>query len=68
MHRVGVMSLLIIAVSGFIYGAVLGLQMYSILSRFGSEATFGTAISLTLLRELVAVVAALLLQGVQAQH
>ena len=63
MHRVGVMSLLIIAVSGLFIGAVLGLQMYSILVTFGSEAMLGTAISLTLLRELAAVVAALLFAG-----
>ncbi len=47
-----VMSLLIIAVSGLFIGAVLGLQMYSILVTFGSEAMLGTAISLHLLREL----------------
>jgi len=63
MYRVGVMSLLIIAVSGLFIGAVLGLQMYSILVTFGSEAMLGTAISLTLLRELASVVAALLFAG-----
>ena len=57
------MSLLIIAVSGLFIGAVLGLQMYSILVTFGSEAMLGTAISLTLLRELASVVAALLFAG-----
>ena len=60
MYRVGVMSLLIIAVSGLFIGAVLGLQMYNILVTFGSEAMLGTAIALTLLRELAPVVAALL--------
>ena len=63
MYRVGVMSLLIIAVSGLFIGAVLGLQMYSILVTFGSDAMLGTAISLTLLRELASVVAALLFAG-----
>jgi phospholipid/cholesterol/gamma-HCH transport system permease protein len=52
MYRVGVMSLLIIVVSGLFIGAVLGLQMYSILVTFGSEAMLGTAVALTLLREL----------------
>ena len=52
MYRVGVMSLLIIVVSGLFIGAVLGLQMYSILVTFGSEAMLGAAVSLTLLREL----------------
>ena len=63
MYRAGVMSLPIIAVSGLFIGAVLGLQMYSILVTFGSEAMLGTAISLTLLRELASVVAALLFAG-----
>lgn len=63
MHRVGVMSLLIITVSGLFIGAVLGLQMYSILVTFGAESMLGTAISLTLLRELASVVAALLFAG-----
>ncbi|AXY57954.1 lipid asymmetry maintenance ABC transporter permease subunit MlaE [Acinetobacter chinensis] len=63
MYRVGVMSLLIIVVSGLFIGAVLGLQMYSILVTFGSEAMLGTAVALTLLRELAPVVAALLFAG-----
>ncbi|MPW45861.1 lipid asymmetry maintenance ABC transporter permease subunit MlaE [Acinetobacter guerrae] len=63
MYRVGVMSLLIISVSGLFIGAVLGLQMYNILVTFGSEAMLGTAIALTLLRELAPVVAALLFAG-----
>ncbi|AYA03607.1 lipid asymmetry maintenance ABC transporter permease subunit MlaE [Acinetobacter sp. WCHAc010034] len=63
MYRVGVMSLLIIVVSGLFIGAVLGLQMYSILVTFGSEAMLGAAVSLTLLRELAPVVAALLFAG-----
>ena len=63
MYRVGVLSLLIICVSGLFIGAVLGLQMYSILVTFGSEAMLGTAVALTLLRELAPVVAALLFAG-----
>lgn len=63
MYGVGVMSLLIIVVSGLFIGAVLGLQMYSILVTFGSEAMLGAAVSLTLLRELAPVVAALLFAG-----
>ncbi len=55
--------LLIIVVSGLFIGSVLGLQMYSILSTFGSEAMLGTAVALTLLRELAPVVAALLFAG-----
>ena len=63
MYRVGVLSLLIIVVSGLFIGSVLGLQMYSILSTFGSEAMLGTAVALTLLRELAPVAAALLFAG-----
>lgn len=63
MYRVGVLSLLIIAVSGLFIGAVLGLQMYNILVTFGSEAMLGAAVALTLLRELAPVVAALLFAG-----
>jgi phospholipid/cholesterol/gamma-HCH transport system permease protein len=63
MYRVGVMSLLIISVSGLFIGLVLGLQMYSILVNVGSEAMLGTMVSLTLLRELAPVVAALLFAG-----
>src|SRR3990167_8396044 len=63
MYRVGVLSLLIIVVSGLFIGAVLGLQMYSILVTFGSEAMLGTAVALTLLRELAPVISALLFAG-----
>ena len=63
MHRVGVMSLLIITVSGLFIGLVLGLQGYSILVNVGSESMLGTMVSLTLLRELAPVVAALLFAG-----
>lgn len=63
MYRVGVLSFLIIAVSGLFIGAVLGLQMYNILVTFGSEAMLGAAVALTLLRELAPVVAALLFAG-----
>jgi phospholipid/cholesterol/gamma-HCH transport system permease protein len=42
---------------------VLGLQGYTILVDFGSEAALGTLVSLTLLRELGPVVAALLFAG-----
>ncbi|WP_269914846.1 lipid asymmetry maintenance ABC transporter permease subunit MlaE [Acinetobacter sp. HY1485] len=63
MHRVGVMSFLIIAVSGLFIGLVIGLQGYSILVNVGSESMLGTMVALTLLRELAPVVAALLFAG-----
>ena len=63
MYRVGVLSLLIIVVSGLFIGAVLGLQMYSIVVTCGSEGMLGRGGALTLLRELAPVVAALLFAG-----
>ena len=59
----GVLSLLIIAVSGLFIGMVLALQGYSILVDFGSEQSLGQLVSLTLLRELGPVVTALLFAG-----
>jgi len=56
----GVLSLLIILVSGLFVGMVLGLQGYDILQRFGSADALGIMVALSLLRELGPVVAALL--------
>lgn len=56
----GVMSLVIITVSGFFVGLVLGLQGYEILQRFGSTEAVGVMVALSLLRELGPVVAGLL--------
>ena len=56
----GVLSLLIIAVSGFFVGLVLGLQGYDILQRFGSADAVGVMVALSLLRELGPVIAGLL--------
>lgn len=63
MYSVGVLSVLIILVSGFFVGMVLGLQGYNILVDFGSEETLGVMVSLSLVRELGPVVAALLFAG-----
>ena len=62
-HALGVLSLLIIVVAGFFVGMVLALQGYNILVDFGSASALGTMVSLTLLRELGPVVAALLFAG-----
>lgn len=56
----GVLSLVIITVSGLFVGLVLGLQGYEILQRFGSTEAVGVMVSLSLLRELGPVVAGLL--------
>ncbi len=56
----GVLSLIIIVVSGLFVGMVLGLQGYNTLSRFGSADALGALVALSLLRELGPVLAALL--------
>jgi phospholipid/cholesterol/gamma-HCH transport system permease protein len=60
---VGVLSLVIIVVSGLFIGMVLGLQGYNILITYGSEQALGTMVALTLTRELGPVVTALLFAG-----
>ncbi|MBS0590712.1 MAG: lipid asymmetry maintenance ABC transporter permease subunit MlaE [Proteobacteria bacterium] len=60
---VGAMSLTIIMTCGLFIGAVLGLQLYDVLSRFGSAAMSGTVVALALYRELGPVVTALLFAG-----
>jgi phospholipid/cholesterol/gamma-HCH transport system permease protein len=56
----GVLSLVIICVSGLFVGMVLALQGYDTLQRYGAEEALGVLVSLSLVRELGPVVAALL--------
>jgi phospholipid/cholesterol/gamma-HCH transport system permease protein len=60
LYFTGVLSLIIILVSGLFVGMVLGLQGYETLQKFGSESAVGTLVALSLVRELGPVVAALL--------
>ncbi len=60
---IGVLSLLIIVVSGWFVGMVLGFQLYNTLVDFGADASLGPVIALTLVRELGPVVTALLFAG-----
>lgn len=62
-YSVGVLSLVIILVSGLFVGMVLGLQGYNTLVDFGAEQSLGTVVALTLVRELGPVVTALLFAG-----
>jgi phospholipid/cholesterol/gamma-HCH transport system permease protein len=62
-HFLGNYSLAIIAVSGLFVGFVLGLQMYYALQRYGSSEALGLLVTLSLVRELGPVVAALLFTG-----
>jgi phospholipid/cholesterol/gamma-HCH transport system permease protein len=59
----GVLSLLIIVISGAFVGLVLGLQGYNTLVTFGAEESLGLVVAKSLLRELGPVVAALLFAG-----
>ncbi|HGJ5876840.1 MAG TPA: lipid asymmetry maintenance ABC transporter permease subunit MlaE [Arsenophonus sp.] len=63
LYNVGVLSLLIIAVSGLFIGMVLGLQGYLVLTMFSAESGLGMMVALSLLRELGPVVTALLFAG-----
>jgi phospholipid/cholesterol/gamma-HCH transport system permease protein len=63
LYSVGVLSFLIITISGLFVGMVLGLQGYYILSDFGAEATLGTMVAASLVRELGPVVSGLLFAG-----
>lgn len=60
---VGVLTLLIILVSGLFVGMVLALQGYNTLVTFGAEDSLGLLVALSLVRELGPVVTALLFAG-----
>jgi phospholipid/cholesterol/gamma-HCH transport system permease protein len=63
LYSVGVLSILIILISGLFVGMVLGLQGYNTLVDFGAEESLGVMVSLSLVRELGPVVSALLFAG-----
>ncbi len=62
-YAVGVLTLLIILVSGLFVGMVLALQGYNTLVDFGAEESLGLVVALSLTRELGPVVTALLFAG-----
>lgn len=61
--KLGVLSLVIICVSGVAVGMVLGLQGYNTLVRFGATESLGAVVGLSLIRELGPVLTALLATG-----
>ena len=61
--NLGVLSLVIVCVSGLAVGMVLGLQGYNTLVRFGAESALGAVVGLSLIRELGPVLTALLVTG-----
>lgn len=63
LYSIGVLSLVIIAVSGTFVGMVLALQFYYVIVDFGQTEILGQATALAMLRELGPVVTALLFAG-----
>jgi phospholipid/cholesterol/gamma-HCH transport system permease protein len=62
-YDVGFLSLALIVASGLTVGAVLGLQGYTTLVRFGAEESLGAVVGLSLIRELGPVLTGLLVTG-----
>lgn len=62
-YGVGFLSLVIIVLSAFSIGAVLALQFYTQLAKFGAQEAVGVGLALVVLRELGPVVTALLFAG-----
>ena len=62
-YNAGMLSLVIIMLSGLFVGMVLALQGFQLLQRFGSEDALGTAAAIGLVKELGPVVTALLFAG-----
>jgi phospholipid/cholesterol/gamma-HCH transport system permease protein len=62
-HFIGFRSLTIVVLTGAFTGMVLGLQVFLVLSRFGSEAFLGPAVALSIIRELGPVLCALIVTG-----
>jgi phospholipid/cholesterol/gamma-HCH transport system permease protein len=63
MYSVGVLTVLLVSISGLFVGMVLGLQGFNVLSDFGAEQTLGVMVAAALVRELGPVVTALLFSG-----
>lgn len=63
MYSVGVLSLVIILLSGLFIGMVVALQGFNILEKFGATEELGQMLALTVLRELGPVITALLFVG-----
>ncbi|MFA5515536.1 MAG: MlaE family lipid ABC transporter permease subunit [Desulfuromonadales bacterium] len=63
LHFIGARSFLVILFTGGFTGMVLGLQGYYALQQFGAEGMLGSAVALSLIRELGPVLAALMVVG-----
>ncbi len=62
-HFIGVKSLFVIVLTGAFTGMVLGLQGYYSLRKFGAEGLLGSAVALSIIRELGPVLSALMVTG-----
>ncbi|MEW6570209.1 MAG: MlaE family lipid ABC transporter permease subunit [Nitrospirota bacterium] len=62
-YIIGTLSIFVIIFTGAFTGMVLGLQGYNTLSKFGSEGLLGSAVALSLIRELGPVLSALMITG-----
>ncbi len=62
-HEIGVRCFAIVAIVGLFTGLVMGLQLYYTLVKFGAESALGTAVALSLIRELGPVLTALMIVG-----
>lgn len=62
-YFIGVKSLVVVCLTALFTGLVLGLQGYYTLSKFRSEGLLGSAVALSLLRELGPVLASLMVTG-----
>lgn len=62
-YSVGARTLVLISVAGLFVGAVLGLQLYYTLAKFGASQTLGSVTVLAMVRELGPVVTAVLFAG-----
>src|SRR5210317_2170823 len=62
-HFIGARSAFVILFTGLFTGMVLGLQGYYTLRKFGSEGFLGSAVALSLIRELGPVLTALMVIG-----
>ena len=62
-HFIGARSMLVIIISGVFVGMVIALQFYDTLVRFGSVSLLGSAVGLSLIRELGPVLTALMVIG-----
>ncbi len=63
LHELGVRCLPIVSIVGLFTGLVMGLQLYYTLVKFGADAALGTAVALSLIRELGPVLTALMIVG-----